>query len=80
MTFKSSTVDTIFHDVIAAGLIAASIFVKNPQSQERAANIINAINPLIEMIMKQLDAAQQQAQQPVQEQPVQENNLSPLAK
>lgn len=51
--------DSIFHDVITAGLIAASIFVKNPASQQHAAQIIQAVNPLIQMIDAQLQ--QQQA-------------------
>lgn len=48
------TVDTILHDVIAFGVVAASIFVKNPASQQHAVTIIQAIQPLLAMIDNQL--------------------------
>ena len=44
--------ETLIHDLIAFGFLAASIFVKNPASQEHAAKIIGALNdhllPLID--------------------------------
>jgi hypothetical protein len=48
----------ILHDIIAAGLVSAALFVKNPESQQRAAVIINAVNPLIELLEAQIAAAQ----------------------
>lgn len=37
----------ILHDLFAVGIVAASIFVKNPQSQQRAAVIIDALKGLV---------------------------------
>lgn len=48
--------DTILHDVITAGILAASIFVKNPASQQKAANIMQAIQQLLPMLDSQLTA------------------------
>lgn len=47
--------DTILHDVIATGILAASIFVKNPASQQTAANLINAVQQLLPMLDAQLN-------------------------
>lgn len=47
--------DTILHDVIATGILAASIFVKNPAHQQTAANLINAVQTLLPMLDAQLN-------------------------
>lgn len=39
-----STLDTILHALILTSITAASIFVKNPKSQDHAASIINVVN------------------------------------
>jgi len=45
-----STFQEILHGFITLGILAASIFVKNPQSQQRAATVINAINGVMPMV------------------------------
>lgn len=47
-------VDTILHDVLIAGSLAASIFVKNPAHQQAAASMINAVNVLLKFLDPQL--------------------------
>ena len=46
--------DVILHDVILFGTVAASIFVKNAASQERAGLIIQALAPLLPILDAQL--------------------------
>lgn len=46
----------VLHDVIAAGILAASIFVKNPAHQQTAASLINAVNTLMPMLDASLAA------------------------
>lgn len=46
----SSTLDTIVHDVVLFGVLAASIFVKNPASQAKANTIIQALQPLLALL------------------------------
>lgn len=48
------TIDTILHDIIAGGILAATIFVKNPNSQQKAALMIDAVNRLLPMLDSQL--------------------------
>lgn len=47
--------DTILHDVIAAGILAATIFVKNPASQQKASALIDAVSRLLPMLDQQLN-------------------------
>ena len=42
-----STIDEILHALITAGIIAASIFVKNPKSLQLAGQVVNGINTLL---------------------------------
>ncbi len=44
----------LIHDLILVGLTAASIFVKNPQSQEKAGILINLINSILKEHGQQL--------------------------
>lgn len=41
------TVDQILHSIFALAITAATIFVKNQQSQQHAASIINLTNSLV---------------------------------
>ena len=41
------TLDEILHGLILVGMTAASIFVKNPASQQHAATIIDLLNKVI---------------------------------
>ena len=43
----SATIDEILHALILLGITAASIFVKNPNSQQHAVSIINAVNSTV---------------------------------
>jgi len=45
-----STLDAILHAFILAGMTAASIFIKNPNSQAKAAPIINLVNEVLPVI------------------------------
>jgi len=46
-----ATVDAIVHDLLAVAIAAASIFVKNPASQQLAANLANmATNVLLPIV------------------------------
>jgi hypothetical protein len=47
-------IDTILHDVLIAGTLAASIFVKNPAHQQTAGAMINAVNVLLKFLDPQL--------------------------
>jgi hypothetical protein len=47
---NANQIDSILHAVIAAGIVAASIFVKNPNSQQHAATVIGAVNTLLPMV------------------------------
>jgi hypothetical protein len=38
---------TIIHDLVLTGLTAASIFVKNPQSQAQAGALIGLVNAIL---------------------------------
>jgi len=50
MSFKFN-LETLLHDLIAFGIVAASIFVKNPASQAHAAQIISIVqNDLLPLI------------------------------
>ncbi len=44
----------LLHDLILTGLTAASIFVKNPASQEKAGVLINLINSILKEHGQQL--------------------------
>lgn len=48
-------IDTVLHDVILTGVLAASIFVKNPAHQQTASLIINAISQLLPQLDAQLN-------------------------
>lgn len=43
----NATIDEILHALVILGITAASIFVKNPNSQQHAASIINATNQVV---------------------------------
>lgn len=43
----NATIDEILHALVILGITAASIFVKNPNSQAHAASIINATNQVV---------------------------------
>ena len=49
-SIKETLIDTILHDVITAGILAASIFVKNANSRNRASQIIGAVNQLLPLV------------------------------
>ncbi len=58
----NSTIDEILHGLITAGIMAASIFVKNPNSRQHAASIINVVNSTVlpladDLLSKQAAAA-----------------------
>jgi hypothetical protein len=40
---KPTTIETVFQDLFELGVGAASIFIKNPASQQTAVNIINIL-------------------------------------
>ena len=40
-------IDEILHLIVSVGIKAASIFVKNPKSQQSAANIIGLVNDVV---------------------------------
>jgi len=40
-------IDQILHDVFIVGISAASLFVKNPNSQQHAASIIDLLNRVV---------------------------------
>lgn len=42
-----SKIDEILHALVLLGITAATIFVKNPNSQQHAASFINATNQVI---------------------------------
>jgi hypothetical protein len=44
---NKKTIDEILHDIFVIGISAASIFVKNPNSQQHAASIINLLNATV---------------------------------
>jgi len=45
------SLETLIHDLVALGILAASIFVKNPASQAHAAQIISVVqNDLLPLI------------------------------
>ena len=46
--------DTILHDILLMGALAASIFVKNPAHQQTAGLLINAVNQMIQVLDPQL--------------------------
>ena len=48
-------VDTVLHDVILTGILAASIFVKNPAHQQTAASLIQAVQQLLPVLDAQLN-------------------------
>lgn len=50
--------DDVLHDVLLMGALAASIFVKNPQHQQTAGLLINAVANLLKTIDAQLGIAQ----------------------
>jgi hypothetical protein len=43
----SHTIDEILHSLVVLGISAAAIFVKNPNSQQHAASIINLTNSVV---------------------------------
>jgi hypothetical protein len=47
-------IDTILHDVLFAGSLAAMFFVKNPASQQKAAVLANGIQQLLNFLDPQL--------------------------
>ena len=51
---SNATIDVILHALVLLGITAASIFVKNPNSQQHAASIINATNQLVLPLADQL--------------------------
>ncbi len=55
-TVTTATLNTslLLHDLILTGLTAASIFVKNPASQEKAGVLINLINSILKEHGQQL--------------------------
>lgn len=48
------TLDVILHDLIFLGMSAANIFVKNPNSRQHAANIIDLVQNTILPVADQL--------------------------
>jgi hypothetical protein len=46
--------DEVLHDLLLAGAFAAKIFVKNPQHQQQAGNLISAIAQVMQVIDPQL--------------------------
>ena len=47
MPFNAKTLDAILHDLIFAGISAAAIFVKNPNSQQHAASLISLVQTTV---------------------------------
>ena len=43
----TARLDEILHALILLGITAASIFIKNPNTQQHAATIINAVNTTV---------------------------------
>lgn len=43
----NAQLDQILHDVFIVGISAAALFVKNPNSQQHAASIINLLNQVV---------------------------------
>lgn len=54
-TTVGQKVDTVLHDIIAVGILAASIFVKNAAHQETASKLIQAVGQLLPMLDNQLN-------------------------
>lgn len=50
----NKTLDAILHDIFLVGIAAASIFVKNPNSQQHAASIVNMLNSTVLPIADEL--------------------------
>lgn len=50
-----NVIDTVLHDVILTGVLAASIFVKNAAHQQTASLIINAMAQLLPVLDAQLN-------------------------
>lgn len=44
---STSKLDEILHALVLLGITAASLFVKNPNTQAHAASIINATNQVV---------------------------------
>lgn len=53
----SNLAASILNDALAAGMIAISLFVKNPTTQQHAATLITAFTPLLGLIEAQLGIA-----------------------
>lgn len=51
---SNNTAINILNDIVAFGIAAASIFVKNPASQQHAATIIQTLTPLLAIIEQQI--------------------------
>lgn len=43
----NATLDEILHALVTVGIVAASIFVKNPNSRVQAGQIINLVNTTV---------------------------------
>ena len=58
---STSKLDEILHALVLLGITAASMFVKNPNSQQHAVSIINATNqivlPLVDSLVNQVPPA-----------------------
>ena len=53
-TGVTAVVDTVLNDLFEVGTIAASLFVKNPNSQQKAGTFITAIGQVLALIESQL--------------------------
>jgi hypothetical protein len=53
----TQTLSTILHDLFLVTVTAASIFVKNPNSQQQAASLISLANGLLNQVDPETGAA-----------------------
>ena len=54
---NKQSLETLLHAIIALGITAASMFVKNPASQQHAATVVNAVNGLMPVVDSLIEAA-----------------------
>lgn len=57
MAFSFKNLDEILEDTLLLGSMAASIFVKNPNSQATAGKLINSVAQMLQVIEAQLGLA-----------------------
>lgn len=52
---KGQVFDTVLHDFVLLGMLAASVFVKNPQSRAKAGAIMNLVQQAMPILDAQLN-------------------------